>query len=272
MESFNIHSTKDLRDHDSVLRALFQFFSDTPGVIGCYLSGSTVTGCMDEDSDLDIGVVYGSASERKAAWETRWDWEIAPWFHRMDADHIKPYFVIYFFEPQIKADINLYIAEDLPPYEGGPYEIVWDDTGALEGWQDGLTEPQDSPHDWREVVHEDERFWAWIFYLYSHVHRGEYYHSAYEFPAIRDILEKWAARLGGYSFFNSRHLEDHAYADQLKENDLFPKPDRESMRVSMLDAIQVQLSLRRKIAKEPGITWNTTDDAIEKFVNLVNIL
>ena len=113
---------------------------------------------------------------------------------------------------------------------------------------------------------------TWIFYLYSHVNRGEYYHAAYEFPTLRDILEKWAARFRGHLHFDSRYLEDHAYADPLMENDLFPKPDRESMKFSLLDSIDVQLSLRRRIAKKLDLTWNTSDSAIEKIVNLVNSL
>ena len=53
-ESYNGQSTLNLPDHKRVLQALLKFFVDTPGVIGCYLSGSTATGRMDEDSDLDI--------------------------------------------------------------------------------------------------------------------------------------------------------------------------------------------------------------------------
>jgi predicted nucleotidyltransferase len=269
---YKIQSTRNLPEHDRILQAMLNFFSEIPGVIGCYVSGSTATGRMDEDSDLDIGVVFGSQDARDATWDARWDWEIVPWFHRFDADHIKPYFVIYFYEPQIRADINLYLPNDLPPYKGGPYEIVWDDSGALKEWQDGLTKPEDASPDWSGTAHEDEQFWAWMFYLYNHVHRGEYYHSANEFPALRDILQKWIARLGGFSHFNSRYLEDNPTADPILVNDLFPKPDRESMKFSMIDAIEVQLDLRRRITASVGIAWKTSNSAIEKIENLVRTL
>jgi hypothetical protein len=272
MKSVHVDSTRNLPEHDRVLQSMLNTFADTPGVVGCYLSGSAATGKMDEDSDLDIGIVFESMEARDSAWDSRWEWEIAPWFHRFDADHIKPFFVIYLFEPQIKADINLYIATDLPPYEGGPYKVLWDDTSVLQSWQDGLRAPQNSSPDWRSTNHEDERFWAWMFYLYSHVHRGEYYHAAYEFPALRDILEKWAARLEGFLHFKSRYLEDQVYADPLIENDLFPKPDLFSLKTCMVDAIEVQHFYRRKIQEMVDISWRTTDYAINKIENLVRSL
>jgi len=271
-EPYNIQSTRHLPDHDRVLQALLKYFAEIPGVTGSYLSGSTATGVMDDDSDLDIGVLFDSPEARDACWEARWDWELPPWFHRMDADHIKPYFVIYIHEPQIKGDINLYISSDLPPYEGGPYQIVWDDTGILTEWQQGLATSQDTLPTWEHAIHEDERFWAWMFYLYNHVHRGEYYHSASEFYALRDILQRWSAKLGGTTHFNSRQLEDASYADPLLENDLFPKPDQESLKVSMLDAIEVQRSLRQRIKEKVGINWKTTVIAMNKIENLVKSL
>jgi hypothetical protein len=270
--SYQLNTTRNLPDHHRVLKAVLGFFEKTAGTTGAYLSGSTAAGRMDEDSDLDVGVLFSSPASRQAAWEKRWDWEIAPWFHRFDADHIKPYFVIYFFEPLIKADINLYIASDLPPYEGGPYEVLWDDIGELGYWQEKNKPSQDLTPDWSNVVHEDERFWAWMLYLYSHVHRGEYYHTAGEFPALRDILEQWAARLAGQTGFKSRYLEEFPYADPLFENNLFPKPDLESLKVSMQDAMAVQIFLRRKISQQLGVGWITTDGAIEKIASLVGAL
>ena len=270
-ETYDIGSTRHLPDHDRILQALLKLFSGVPGVIGCYLSGSMATNKMDEDSDLDIAIVFDSSKSREACWGTRWDWDLPDWFHRMDADHIKPYLVIYLFEPQIKGDINLYITSDLPPYEGGPFLVVWDDTGVLTEWQHSQV-PSPMKHVPEDIVHDDERFWAWMFYLFNHVHRGEYYHCASEFYALRDILERWVALLVGKYRFNSRHLEDQHFADPLFENDLFPKPDLVSLKTSMLDAIRVQLSLRPRIAQADGLTWKTADEAISKIEGLVDDL
>ena len=75
---------------------------------------------MDQDSDLDIGIFFGNPTDREKTWKNRWDWSVAPWFHRFDADHIKPHFVIYLFESNIKADINLYVQAELPGAGGAP--------------------------------------------------------------------------------------------------------------------------------------------------------
>lgn len=269
MRSYDIETTRELPDHNRILQAILDFSLKTAGVTGCFLSGSTARGGMDADSDLDVGIVFEVLGDRERAWDDRWNWQIARWFHRFDADHIKPYFIIYFYEPGIKADINLYVDADLPSPEGGPYLVAWDKSGNLENWAMLPDEIHLRQPDWGTVVHEDERFWAWMFYLYNHVHRGEYYHCAYEFPALRDILEKWVTRLAGHAHFDSRWLEWAHWADLLIENDLFPSPNLESMKVSMLEAIRLYLDLRQRITTQLKPKWNTSDRAIDKITRLV---
>lgn len=276
MERFGIAATRHLPDHDALLDAILGFFQRTPGVIGCFLSGSAARGQMDVDSDLDVGVVFDSADARSAAWKGRWDWQIAPWFHRFDADHIKPHFVIYLFGPfaqaaAIRADLNLYRVEDLPPAAGGPYRLVWDDTGALRAWLDALPAHEPRAPDWSGAVHEDERFWAWLVYLYNHVHRGEYYICAYGFPELRDILEQWTARLAGQARFSPRRLASAPWAGRLLDRDLYPKPDRASLKSCMLAAIELQLELRDEIA-ELAVQWKTKEAAIAEVTRLIESL
>ena len=270
MGRFGIKTTADLPDHDALLDAILGFFQ-TPGVIGAFVSGSTARGEMDVDSDLDVGIVFESAEARSKVWAERWDWQIAAWFHRFDADHIKPHFVIYLFEPAIRGDINLYLVDDLPPAAGGPFCIVWDDTGALKDWLDALPAREPGLPDWSGAVHEDERFWAWLVYLYNHVHRGEWYLCAFGFPELRDILEQWTARLAGEARFRLRRLESAPWAGRLVGGDLFPRPDRASLKASMLAAIELQLELRSEIERL-GVTWKTSPQAVAKITRLVESL
>jgi hypothetical protein len=268
----NIAATGSLPDHKQVLEAALRFFGAIPGVSGCFLAGSGATHTMDEDSDLDIGILFETAAAREAVWQSRWTWDIAPWFHRFDADHIKAHFVMYFFEPHIEADLALYLKNELPPAEGGPYAIMWDHQGTLATWIDSLSKDQTPDPSWQEVVHEDERFWAWSFYLYAHTHRGEYYCCAAEFPALRGILERWTARLAGHPQFTSRRLERTAYAERLLRPDLFPKPERASLKAALLAAIDLQLALRTEIAARFGVAWRTEARAVDKVAGLVQSL
>jgi predicted nucleotidyltransferase len=286
MGRFGIDATIGLPAHDALLDAILAFFQGNPSVIGGFVSGSTARGGMDVDSDLDIGIVFESADARAAAWASRWDWQLAGWFHRFDADHIKPHFIIYLFEVArfavaetstakravaIRADIHLYLVDELPPVEGGPYVLAWDDTGALQAWLDALPARAPEAPDWSAAPHEDERFWAWLVYLYNHVHRGEYYHCAYGFPELRDILEQWAARLGGRARFGVRRLESTPWAKRLLDSDLFPGPNRASLKACMLAAIELQLELRSEI-ETLGVAWTTEPGAIPVVTRLVESL
>ncbi len=272
MISLNIEATKQLPEHDIALKAILEFFYEYQGIDGCFLSGSVAARTMDKNSDVDLGILFGHEVAINDAWQKRWEWNIAPWFHRFDADHIKPYFVIYFFEPDIKADIHLFLKENLPPKEGGPYEIIWDNSGDLEQWQVIQNElPFPSP-DWNDAVHEDEQFWAWLFFLYSHVNRGEYYDGASEFPPIRNIVEQWIARLAGKHEFVSRKLENEVYAKKLLQNDIFPSPNRRSLKTAIINLAKLQLDLRSEIEKKYEIKWKTGQGAILKISELINDL
>ena len=122
-----------LPEHLRVLKHLVSMFAEIDGVTGGLVSGSLVNGSPDEQSDLDIGIVVESQHAREAIWQRRWVWKLEPWFHRFDADHIKPYFVIYLFEPCVKADINLYV-DDLPGWTGAPFRELWSEREELAEW------------------------------------------------------------------------------------------------------------------------------------------
>jgi hypothetical protein len=239
-----------------VLEAVLAHFR--PSAVGAWVSGSVARGGMDEESDLDIGICFVSAAERQAAWETRLDWEIAPWFHRFDADHVKPFFVIYLFSPKVKADIPLYTFDDLPAPDGGPYVLAWDDTGRLREWADAAV-PVDDPADWSTAVHEDERFWAWLVYSLQHIRRGELYSIASDFPALRDIVEQWQARLEGRPRFTTRRAEQLGDTSALGE--LFPRPEHASLKEALLKLIAIHDRQRAEL----DLQWRTTDEAREQI-------
>jgi len=90
-------------EHARVLERVVEFFRGYPGAVGGSVSGSIARGVADEYSDVDVGIFFSDDESRDRAWSNRWDWEIAPWLHRFDADHVKPYFVIYIYEPGVKT-------------------------------------------------------------------------------------------------------------------------------------------------------------------------
>jgi len=239
-----------------VLEAILAHFR--PSAAGAWVSGSVARGGMDEESDVDVGVCFASAAERLAVWEKRLDWEIAPWFHRFDADHVKPFFVIYLFSPKVKADIPLYTFDDLPGPEGGPYVLAWDDTGRLHTWANAASSP-DEPVDWSTAIHEDERFWAWLVYSLQHIRRGELYSIASDFAALRDIVEQWQARLEGRPRFSIRRAEQLGDTSELGK--LFPQPDHASLKQALLKLVALHDRQRAHL----DLPWRTSDEARDRI-------
>jgi predicted nucleotidyltransferase len=245
-----------LPDHRRVLEAVLAHFR--PSAVGAWVSGSVARGGMDEESDVDVGICFGSEAERQAAWEMRQDWEIAPWFHRFDADHVKPFFVIYLFSPKVKTDIPLYTLDNLPAPDGGPYVLAWDDTGRLREWAKAAV-PAGDPVDWSPAIHEEERFWAWLVYSLQHVRRGELYSTASDFAALRDIVEQWHARLDGRSRFSTRRAEQLGDTSELAE--LFPRPEHGSLKHALLKLIAIHDRQRAEL----DLPWRTAEAARERI-------
>jgi hypothetical protein len=245
-----------LPGHRRVLGAVLGFFRSR--AVGAFVCGSAARGGMDEESDLDIGIVLPDAAGRDAAWTQRWNWEIAAWFHRFDADHVKPYFVIYLYEPRIKADISLYIPDRLPPAAGGPYALAWDDACGLDEWAQSAVPPVQSV-DWSPAVHEEERFWAWVVYCVQHVRRGEYYAIAADFEPLRNIVEQWQARLAGHPAFTIRRTETLFDTTELAQ--LFPAPDRAGLKRALLKLIDLHDRQRAQL----DFPWRTTESARERI-------
>jgi hypothetical protein len=243
------------------------FFRGYAGVVGMYVAGSIASRLADEHSDLDVGVFFADEDARERAWAERWEWDLGPWFHRFDADHVRPYFVIYLLDSDVKVDIPLNTVDYPPTPDGAPYEVLWDDTGDVTRWVDAANSGRfELPPDWSDAPHEEERFWAWIYYSILHMRRGEYYDLAWDFHMLRNIVETWHARLRGESYFRVRRV----HPDVVRElADLFPRPERESLKRALLKLIELHEGQREQI---DGVEWPTLPEGRERIKRYVEEL
>ncbi|MBK7960625.1 MAG: hypothetical protein IPK04_05085 [Bdellovibrionales bacterium] len=260
-----------LPDHKNLCSALLSFFNEQDGIIGAFVSGSGSAGGMDFHSDLDLGFLCSSDDAKEKVWSKRFDWMLPPWFHRMDADHVKPYFIIYLFEPHIHVDLVFYTKENLPPQAGGPYTIAFDRNAQLGNWLTEVNKPFNIPVDWSNVVHEEERIWTWIHYAWCHVGRGEYYDIAAGFAFLRDIPHSWYARMKGTERFNSRRLESRGESHFVEKMRLcYPMPDRASTKAALLNLIGIHNEQREQVDKLIRPQWKTTQSARDRITRLVS--
>jgi predicted nucleotidyltransferase len=250
-------------EHRQVLDRVVAFFRGYPGAVGGSVSGSVARGVADEFSDLDVGIFFADEAARERAWAHRWEWELGPWFHRFDADHVRPYFVIYLLDPGVKTDLPLNLVSDPPSPAGAPYEVLWDSTGEVTKWVEASNAGrQDAPPDWSEAAHEEERIWAWVYYSILHIRRGEYYDVATDFHMLRAIVESWHARLAGNAFFDVRRVHEREPDTVGGLADLFPRPERESLKRALLTLIDLHERQREQIA---GVEWRTRPEGRERI-------
>jgi hypothetical protein len=259
-------------DHQRVLERIVHFFQGQAGAVGGCVSGSVAVRAADEYSDLDLAIFFADEQARDEMWKKRWDWEIAPWFHRFDADHVRPFFVIYLFEPDVKADLALNLATDPPSPGGAPYEVLWDTASEITKWVEASNagRQRDLPPDWGDAVHEEERIWAWIYWCARHVQRGEYYDVASDFHTLREIVEAWHARLCGNAFFELRRVHEREPETMHRFADLFPRPTRESLKQALRVLIEIHDQQREEVDDSLRTGWRTAPEARERIRQLVD--
>lgn len=263
----------ELPEHKTLCQKILNFFHDIDGITGAFISGSGATGNMDFYSDLDLGFVCSDEATKEKIWALRFQWDLPIWFHRMDADHVKPYFIIYLFEPHIHVDLSFYTVSNLPSQAGGPFIVAWDKNRSLNGWLENVNQPIQRVVDWAEVVHEEERFWTWIHYAWCHAGRGEYYDVASQFEFLRNIPQLWHARLQGIGVFDSRRLEKRGHADFIDIMRMsFPSPDHKSIKAALLNLIDVHNVQKIQVEKILNPNWTTKQKARDKITRLVSEL
>lgn len=256
--------------HKDLCNSLLRVFSQDSRIDSAFISGSGASGNMDVYSDLDLGFVCSSNSTKEEIWQNRFEWDLPPWFHRMDADHVKPFFTIYLFEPHIHVDLAFYTLDNLPPKAGGPFTIAFDKSNRMMKWATEVNKPYSTPPDWSKIVHEEEQFWTWTHYSWCHSARGEYYDDASTFHIMRKLLQQWQARLQGTERFDTRRLEQRGEMEFIQRmRPLFPKPDRASMKSALLAMIEIHNSQRQEIERTLRPHWNTTQAARDKITRLV---
>jgi predicted nucleotidyltransferase len=259
--------------HQDVLDAVVEFFRSYPGVVGGTVAGSVARGVADEFSDLDLGIFFADEAARDAAWADRWEWALGSWFHRFDADHVRPHFVIYLLEPGVKTDIPLFVAGEPPEPEGAPFEVLWDTTGEVTRWVEASNAgKQELAPDWDEVVHEEERLWAWTYYCVLHARRGEVYDVASDFGPLRAIVEAWHARLRGQAFFDVRRVHERDPETVEAFAALFPRPELRSVKHALQALLGLHERQRTEVDRLRRPAWRTKPEARERIRRLVDEL
>lgn len=262
-----------LPKHQMLFEQILSYFKGKAEVSGIFLSGSGAVGNMDRYSDLDLGFVCSSSAAREKIWNKRFEWDLPMWFHRMDADHVKPHFIIYLFEPDIHVDLAFYTLEALLQSAGAPYYIVWDSTGSLEKWAQDMNSFPGAAPDWENVIHEDEQFWTWIHYSWCHVARGEYYDIASQFEFLRRIPHTWYARLKGKPVFDSRRLEQKGDAEFIQTmSRTYASPDLLTLKNALLALIEIHNYQRSQLDKILTPYWKTSSAARIRITQLVQNL
>ena len=260
----------NLPEHKKICQDLLDFFISQEGITCGFIAGSGAAGGMDFYSDLDLGFVCSSAEARENIWSQRFDWPVPVWFHRMDADHVKSHFIIYLFEPHIRVDLNFYIVNDLSSNVEGPVVTAFNKEVGIETWFNKINQAFRKPADWSNVVHEEERFWTWTHYFWSHAGRGESYDCAAHLDILRSVPQMWHARLEGNEPFVTRRLEDCGQLEFIKRmHSSFPTPDRVSVKAALLNLIQIHTQQRELVDELMEPKWKTTEQARDKIIRMV---
>ncbi len=179
-------------EQERMLMRLQQRVNGERPILACFLSGSYGRRREDAYSDMDVALVFGSESERDAAWRQRVDFaqSVMPYVavKSFDAEHIRPFFHIALYSNGSKVDYRFETQASLQP---NPWDrdirILKDSEEWAEQFQQAsqrLALPQ--PHlTAAELTALDQRFWVMFWDVLRLLLRGDYQKP---FPIYLELL------------------------------------------------------------------------------------
>jgi len=255
---------KGLPDHKKVAFKALKYLSESPDVIGLYLSGSFAKGLPDIYSDLDINILVDPTKREKIVKEHQENLiknvgKIATLF---PATHLgDPNQIIVFYEEgvPIHVDYQYRVLEDLlPTSKNKDVLVLFDPGGVLTEWKSKclIAKPETLPINDKMQYFED-RFWGWCAYTDAKIERGELWESRDALEYLRsNVLVSLAYFKLGLPNEGNRRLESKFPTDILNSlTSTVPLGlDKNSYKDALLSTIECYTTLFRDVS-----SLNTTN-------------
>lgn len=168
-------------EQDRVIVRLQQYLMRDESVVACFLSGSHGRRAEDDYSDLDVVLVFGSDSQREAAWSRRRQLveQAMPYVpaKSFDAEHIRPFFHIALYSNGAKVDYRFETQTEIQPsFWDKDIRILkdspdkWAEQFQTSATYAPLVQPRLSSDELKRL---DERFWVMFMDVFRLLLRGD---------------------------------------------------------------------------------------------------
>jgi predicted nucleotidyltransferase len=238
-------------DHASFLSHAMEVLEADARVIGVALGGSYISKQMDEYSDLDFVIVVRDENlprdgeARKEIAE-----KLGPLLTSFTAEHVgEPRLLICLYgAPLFKVDLKFVLPESLEHRVEDP-TVLYDPQGVIAKAMKETVALYPSP-DWQRI---EDGFWVWLQYAAAKIRRGELLEAR---AILNFIIEKV---LGPLALFEAgqqpagvRRLEFLAPDRAAALARLYVGLDKVSLKVALLEAVDIYLSLRGNVELREG--------------------
>lgn len=257
-----LQTTQHLPNHQRLLKSCFRFFKDSKHLSGLFLKGGAASGLMGPFSGLEVGLLCKDNEARLQLFEFSDHWEICKTLRNLGS-HQELYRTSFCSDKDIQFDLQLHTISDLPPTGEGPFVIAWDHSGDLDRWLQNLYEKKAVKENWSQVIDEDEKFWVWTHYSAMTAAQGEYHEVVYHLEEIREIVQKWQARL------DRTHFKPE-FLERMKKT--FCPPHKHAIKEAFQNLIKIQLQQRSLIEKKFSPRWTVKSHTIARIQNLSQTL
>ncbi|GAC1520694.1 MAG: aminoglycoside 6-adenylyltransferase [Chloroflexota bacterium] len=202
-----------LPEHRRLAERAIRALSEDAAVLGLYLSGSFAYGVPDRWSDIDLYILVGDGEAGRTI--ARHDTlirgvgpigTIFPATHLGDSHQI---IVFYRADEPLHVDYQYREVCQLKlRRKDERVQILLDRTGALETWRAACRREPHAPEPTHEQVqYLEDRFWAWCWYMYCKIRRGELWEARDALEYMRTHVLLPLAHSEGQVFEGTRRLE-----------------------------------------------------------------
>ena len=163
-----------MKERSLFIRKFERIAKEDPRVLSAFLGGSLADGTEDEFSDIDIYYILEEQfySDFHSQIQSRLA-EMSPLVFFEEHNNFGFDLILFTFQNGVKGELGLGTTKNLKNLHAGPYKVLVDKKGLLDGFVFPLQAPLEGK-DLQEYIEKQLRwYWYWYFVFLSAVARGK---------------------------------------------------------------------------------------------------
>jgi hypothetical protein len=183
-----------MKERSQFIQKFEKLAREDPRVLSAFLGGSLADGTEDDYSDIDIYYILAEQSYSDFPFQMRTRLgEMGPLVFLEQHNNFGFDLILFIFQNGVKGELGLGTTKNLKNMHAGPYKVLVDKKGLLEGYVFPFQAPLEGK-DLQEYIEKQLRwYWYWYSVFLSAVARGRLWSAFTQLQQMREYAFKLIA-------------------------------------------------------------------------------